>query len=95
MTASGLNERDARTYANGARRGATLVAVRSDYEHHASTETILQRHSPIDPEVYDMTHRYGNFGELPSGASSSGCLIDGELRANDAGRPSGIGIFRT
>jgi len=65
LTASGLNECDARLYANGARRGATLVAVRSDYEHHASTETILQRHSPIDCEALDIGRNEGGADELP------------------------------
>jgi hypothetical protein len=95
LTDSGLNERRVRLYVNGVRGGATLVAVRSDCEHHALTQTILQRHNPIDPEVFDMAHRYHSFDELPSSGSSSGCLIGGELRANDAGCPSGVGIFRT
>jgi hypothetical protein len=95
LTASGLNERRAQLFANGVRDGATLVAVRSDGVHNASTEQIMQQHSPSDPEVYDKTHRYGSFGELPSSRSETGYQTDGDLRATDAGRPSGIGIFRT
>jgi hypothetical protein len=95
LTASGLNERRAQLFANGVREGATLVAVQSDGAHNASTEPIMQQHSPTDPEVYDMTRRYGRFGELPSSGSETWYQTDGDLRANDAGRPSGVGIFRT
>jgi hypothetical protein len=95
LTDSGLNERRARLCVNGVRGGATLVAVRSEGVHHALTHTVLQRHNPIDPEVYDMTHRYGSFGELPSSGSGTGYQADGDLRATDAAHPSGVGIFRT
>jgi hypothetical protein len=63
LAGSGITERRALLYANGVRRGATLVAVRSEGIHHASTEAIMRRHGPIDPEVYDMTRRFG-FSEL-------------------------------
>jgi hypothetical protein len=95
LAGSGITERRAILYANGVRRGATLVAVRSEGMHHASTEAIMRRHGPIDPEVYDMTYRYGSIGELPSNYSGTGYQTDGDLRATDAARPSGVGIFRT
>jgi hypothetical protein len=95
LTASGLNERRAQLFTNGVRGGATLVAVRSDGAHNASTEPVMQQHGPTDPEVYDMTHRYGRFGELPSSGSVNCYRTDGDLRATDAAHPSSVGIFRT
>jgi hypothetical protein len=95
LTDSGLNERRAQLFANGVREGATLVAVRGDGAHNPSTEQIMQQHSPTDPEVHDMTHRYGSFGDLPSSGSETEYQTDEDLRATDAGRPSGVGIFRT
>ena len=95
LAAAGITERRARLYANGVRGGATLVAVRSDGAYHASTETIMRRHNPIDPEVLDIARSSVGVGELSGSGSESGYQADGDLRTNDAACHSRVGIFRT
>jgi hypothetical protein len=48
----GLNipEKDARTFAEGIRRGGTLVAVQVSDEQVTAVEDVLHRHNPIDVE---------------------------------------------
>src|SRR5438552_10962528 len=48
LTQSGMGEEEARTYAEGVRRGGTLVTVRVDESRKAAVESIMQRFNPID-----------------------------------------------
>src|SRR5438105_8953395 len=48
LTQSGTGEDEARTYAEGVRRGGTLVTVRVDESRRAAVESIMQRFNPID-----------------------------------------------
>src|SRR5438270_583639 len=48
LTQSGIGEEEARTYAEGVRRGGTLVTVRVDESRKAAVESITQRFNPID-----------------------------------------------
>ena len=43
LTQSGVGEDEARTYAEGVRRGGTLVTVRADESRRAAVESIMQR----------------------------------------------------
>jgi len=47
LTQSGVDEEEAHTYAEGVRRGGTLVTVRTDESRAAAAEVIMQRHDPI------------------------------------------------
>lgn len=44
----GVKEEDAQVYAEGVRRGGTLVSVRAAADKQAEVQAILSRHAPID-----------------------------------------------
>src|ERR1700704_1453542 len=48
LTQSGIGEEEAHTYAEGVRRGGTLVTVRVPDADRARVEAILDRHSPMN-----------------------------------------------
>ncbi|MHC2296284.1 general stress protein [Rhizobium mongolense] len=49
LTSSGVSEEDAHLYAEGVRRGGTLVTARVDEGRVAEAEAILQRSNWVDP----------------------------------------------
>ena len=51
LTDSGVPEADAHVYAEGVRRGGTLVTARVDEPRVAEAESILKGNSPVDPAV--------------------------------------------
>jgi hypothetical protein len=51
MTEAGVDERDAHFYAEGVRRGGTLVAVRANDAQVASVRSILERYEHVDPRT--------------------------------------------
>jgi hypothetical protein len=48
MTGAGVPEEDAHFYAEGVRRGGTLVVARVDEGQVAVAEAIMRRHNPVD-----------------------------------------------
>jgi hypothetical protein len=57
MTEAGVDERDAHFYAEGVRRGGTLVAVRTDEARVPAIRDILERHGHIDTEQRAALYR--------------------------------------
>lgn len=51
MIGNGVPEEDAHFYAEGIRRGGTLVTVRAEETLVATVETILRRHHYVDPVI--------------------------------------------
>jgi hypothetical protein len=51
LTESGVPENDAHVYAEGVRRGGTLVTARVDENRVVEAEGILKRNQPVDPAV--------------------------------------------
>lgn len=49
LTSSGVSEADANVYAEGIRRGGTLVTLRTDTARQAEAERILEAQPPVDP----------------------------------------------
>ena len=49
LTNSGVSERDAHVYAEGVRRGGSLVSVRADDAQTATVQQVLDRHTTVDP----------------------------------------------
>ena len=47
LTDNGVDERDAHVYAEGVRRGGSLVLVKTDDVHRAQAETILDQHGSV------------------------------------------------
>src|ERR1041384_8147967 len=57
LTQSGVGEDEAHAYAEGVRRGGTLVTVRVDESRRAAAEAIMQRHNPMDVNTTGTAHR--------------------------------------
>jgi hypothetical protein len=57
LTRSGVPERDANFYAEGIRRGGTLVTVRVDYARASTAREILHRYKWVDPTLRGAAYR--------------------------------------
>ena len=57
LTAAGVPERDAHFYAEGVRRGGTLVTAKVDDARAASAREILQRYKLVDPTGRGAAYR--------------------------------------
>jgi uncharacterized protein (TIGR02271 family) len=58
---SGIGEEEARAYAEGVRRGGTLVTVRIPDADRARVEAIMDRYSPMDTSSIGMEDRAGDW----------------------------------
>jgi hypothetical protein len=57
LTGAGVPEREAHFYAEGVRRGGTLVTARVDDARASTVREILQRHKSVDPTVRGAAYR--------------------------------------
>ena len=57
LTGAGVPERDANFYAEGVRRGGTLVTARVDDARAAMAQEILQRFKAVDPTLRGAAYR--------------------------------------
>jgi hypothetical protein len=57
MIGNGVPEGDANVYAEGIRRGGTLVTVRVEDRFIPTAETILAQYRPVDPTVRGQAYR--------------------------------------
>jgi hypothetical protein len=57
LTRAGVPEHDANFYAEGVRRGGTLVTARIDDARAPMVREILQRHKWVDPAVRGLAYR--------------------------------------
>lgn len=58
LTNAGVDEREAHVYAEGVRRGGTLVAVRADDENDAlKARDVLVHYPPVDPVAREAAYR--------------------------------------
>jgi uncharacterized protein (TIGR02271 family) len=60
LTQSGIGEKEAHTYAEGVRRGGTLVTVRVPDGDRARVEAIMNRYTPIDTTTMGAAQREGD-----------------------------------
>jgi uncharacterized protein (TIGR02271 family) len=60
LTQSGIGEEEAHIYAEGVRRGGTLVTVRVPDADRARVESIMDRFSPMDTTTMAAAHREGD-----------------------------------
>jgi len=51
MTGAGVSTEDAHLYAEGVRRGGTLVVARVDESQASLAESIMRQHNPVDPAM--------------------------------------------
>ena len=72
LTTAGVDEAEAHVYAEGLRRGGSLVTVRADEARAAEAEAILARHGPVDAARRGDEYRAGGWtgysddGVIPS-----------------------------
>jgi hypothetical protein len=57
LTKAGVPERDAHFYAEGVRRGGTLVTARVEDSRASAARAILQRYKWVDPDVRGAAYR--------------------------------------
>jgi len=57
LTGAGVPERDAHFYAEGVRRGGTLVTARVDDARASTAREILQRYKAVDPAIRGAAYR--------------------------------------
>jgi heat induced stress protein YflT len=57
LTGAGVAERDAHFYAEGVRRGGTLVTARVDDARASTAREILQRYKAVDPAIRSTAYR--------------------------------------
>lgn len=57
LTSSGVSEEDAHVYAEGVRRGGTLVTARVDESRQAEAEAILRGAGYVDPAIRRNSYR--------------------------------------
>jgi hypothetical protein len=61
LTESGVPERDAHFYAEGVRRGGTLVTARVDETRQSEAEAILKGSNWVDPSIRRRTYEEGGW----------------------------------
>lgn len=61
LTSSGVREEDAHVYAEGIRRGGTLVTARVEDHEAAAVEQVMRRNHAIDPDLRGRTYREGGW----------------------------------
>ncbi|WP_159997561.1 hypothetical protein [Roseomonas sp. 18066] len=57
LTGAGVSEAEAPVYAEGVRRGGSMVAVRTDESRVVEAQTILDRHSPVNLTEREAEYR--------------------------------------
>ncbi len=68
LVGAGVNENDAHVYAEGVRRGGTLVTARVDESQRATVEDIMSRHSGVDANVRGKEYRAGGWERFDENA---------------------------
>lgn len=75
LTSAGVDEADAHVYAEGVKRGGTLVTVRAaDATQAANAETIMSRHQPVSLRERGENYRSAGWTsfDLESGSDAMG-----------------------
>lgn len=111
LTETGVTEEDAHVYAEGVRRGGSLITVRAeDANEAAKAETILTRHMPVSVRDRESEYRQAGWSryaedtaedtdDAPQAGSGLGRAGDDVAAARPAGedmaRPNAEGPLRT
>lgn len=69
MTSAGIKKDDADVYAEGIRRGGTLVAARVDESHLAAVTAIIAKHRAIDPQIRGAQYRENGWSGFDAAAA--------------------------
>jgi hypothetical protein len=93
LVGSGVDEKDADVYAEGVRRGGTLVSVRADEGRLQQAEAILARHQTVDVSTRGDEYRAGGWSGRGEDASLLSDAPDG-TRDNPSGTMASRGADR-
>ena len=69
LTDAGVPEGEAHVYAEGVRRGGTLVTVRADEQVMSTVDGILNRHQPVDWRARDRDYRSAGWNRFDPNAA--------------------------
>jgi hypothetical protein len=89
LLGSGVDESDAHVYAEGVRRGSTLVSVRASETRLAQAEAILARHQTVDVSARAAEYRAGGWSGYRDDDSPLSTTPDGA-----PGNPPGTAASR-
>lgn len=96
LVGAGVEESDAHVYAEGVRRGGTLVTVRADESQRAVVEQIMARFSGVDADTRGEEYRAGGWERFeeaaPSYAAGASPLIGSEGMVGMAPTTTAAGI---
>lgn len=85
LTGSGVEEREAHVYAEGVRRGGTIVTVRADESRMGRAADVLSAHGPVNMTAREADYRSSGWsGYVENEAGVSRSIPDGA-----PGNPSG------
>lgn len=68
LVGAGVSEADANVYAEGVRRGGTLITVRAEDAQGAMIEQVLARHSAVDTSTRADEYRSGGWSRFDESA---------------------------
>jgi hypothetical protein len=68
MVGNGVSEQDAHVYAEGVRRGGTLVTVRVEESMVPTAEAILRKYHEVDPRSRGQAYRAGGWNRFDENA---------------------------
>ncbi len=98
LTETGVTEEDAHVYAEGVRRGGSLITVRaSDANEAAKAETILARHMPVSVRDRESQYRQAGWSRYAEDTDDAAGAGTGLGRSGDdvmAARPAGEEMAR-
>jgi hypothetical protein len=110
LVGAGVDEADAHVYAEGVRRGGTLVTARVNEAQRANVEAILSRYSGVDASTRGTEYRAGGWERfddtapaytagaspmLGAGTTAAGGLAPGAATTTAADLEPGVGLGTT
>jgi hypothetical protein len=69
LTSAGISREHAQVYAEGVRRGGTLVTARVEEDRAAEVEEIIGRHRSVDPDTRGRMYRDGGWRAFDESAT--------------------------
>lgn len=97
LTSLGVPEHEAHAYAEGVRRGGTLVTVRTEDSKASHVAEIMNRHNPIDIDTRAAqwrTEGWQGMGESVSSAPRTGLSEDSTITPSATGMTGATGTDR-
>ena len=80
LVGAGVEESEAHVFAEGVRRGGTVVTVRVPEEQRATVEAVLAKHAPVDPSIRGEDYRsagWERFDEAAPAYAAGGSPVIG------------------